>query len=119
MVLLSTPYSANPYYKPERREGMSLSTAFVLLLAEIAIIMALVVTTRSRALRARRAIRATAVFAALSTLWTIGLAGADELAVHSRGTTWIALLLCVINAVAFVSAHSAHERMQYGSAPIS
>ena len=97
---------------------MSLSTALLVLLAELIVVLALVLTTRSRKSRAKRLVYAFAIFTALPALWAFGLAGTDEaLNQSSSGSTWIAIGLAAVNCIVFMTVEKASERMKYGSNP--
>ena len=97
---------------------MSLTTALLLLVAELAVATVLVVTTRIPAKRARRLVYAFGIFTGLAAIWAIGLGGTDEaLNRPSSGGTWIAVGLRVINAIVFMTIQSARERNEYGSNP--
>ena len=99
---------------------MSLTTAMIVLAIELAIALIFVVTTRCPVSRARRLAYLFGIYAGLTALWAVGVAGADEaLDRVPRGSTWIAILLLAVNAILFVSIQSARERMQYGSNPAS
>lgn len=122
MLLLSSldnPIQSNPYsYRKD--EGMSLTTAMIVLAIELAIALIFVVTTRCPASRARRLAYLFGIYAGLTALWAMGLAGAIEVTETSpNGSTWIAIVVLFINAILFVRIQSARERKQYGSNPAS
>ena len=100
---------------------MSLSIAIGVLVVEAVVTALVMFILRDRARRARWFIRMFGVFAGLTGI----VAYAHISSVETSETyalppgTWLATALCAVNALVFIGAFDARERLQYGSAPAS